>query len=57
VIQACSRRIVGWSVDTVQDPQLAINALHMAIRQRNVRTGNIVHVDHRVQSVHVVVLY
>ena len=57
VMDTCSRRIVGWSIDTVQDSQLAINALGMAISQRSVRTGGIVHADHGVQSVHVVGIY
>jgi len=50
VIDTCSRRIVGWSIDTVQDFQLVINALDMAINQRTVRTGGIVHADHGVQG-------
>jgi transposase InsO family protein len=49
VMDTCSRRIVGWSIDTVQDPQLVINALDMAISQRSGRTGGIVHADHGVQ--------
>jgi len=49
VMDTCSRRIVGWSIDTVQDSQLVINALDMAINQRTVRTGGIVHADHGVQ--------
>lgn len=49
VMDTCSRRIVGWSIDTVQDSQLVINALDMAISQRTVRAGGIVHADHGVQ--------
>ena len=49
VMDTCSRRIVGWSIDTVQDSQLVVNALDMAIRQRRVRQGGIVHADHGVQ--------
>jgi putative transposase len=49
VMDTCSRRIVGWSIDTVQDSQLVINALDMAISQRTVRKGGIVHADHGVQ--------
>jgi putative transposase len=54
IMDTCSRRIVGWSIDTVQDSQLVINALDMAISQRTVRTRGIVHADHGVQSVHLV---
>jgi putative transposase len=49
VMDACSRRIVGWSIDSVQDAQLVVNALDMAIGQRRVKRGSIVHADHGVQ--------
>lgn len=49
VMDTCSRRIVGWSIDTVQDSTLVVNALDMAIRQRTARKGGIVHADHGVQ--------
>jgi putative transposase len=49
VMDTCSRRIVGWSIDSVQDAQLVVNALDMAIQQRNVKRGSIVHADHGVQ--------
>lgn len=48
-MDTCSRRIVGWSIDTVKDAQLVINALDMAISQRQTREGGIVHADHGVQ--------
>jgi transposase InsO family protein len=50
VMDTCSRRIVGWSIDTVQDSQLVVNALDMAIKQRRVTRGGIVHADHGVQG-------
>ena len=34
VLDTCSRKIVGWSIDSVQDSQLVVNALDMAIKQR-----------------------
>ena len=49
VMDTCSRRIVGWSIDTVQDSQLVVNALDMAIKQRRIKGGGIVHADHGVQ--------
>ena len=49
VLDAYSRRIVGWSIDTRQDSALVINALHMAIRNRRPAPGGIVHADHGVQ--------
>ena len=48
-MDTCSRRIVGWSIDTVQDAQLVVNALDMAITQRSTKRGSIVHADHGVQ--------
>ena len=42
VMDTCSRRIVGWSIDTVQDAQLVVNALDMAISQRTTKRGSIV---------------
>lgn len=39
VMDTCSRRIVGWSIDTVQDSQLVISALDMVISQHTVPTG------------------
>lgn len=48
-MNTCSSRIVRWSIDTVQDSQLVINALDMAINQHTVRTGAIVDADRGVQ--------
>lgn len=48
-MDTCSRRIVGWSIDSIQDAQLVINALDMAIKQRRPRRGSIVQADHGVQ--------
>ncbi len=49
VMDTCSRRIVGWSIDTIQDSQLVVDALDMAIKQRRTKLGSIVHADHGVQ--------
>jgi len=49
VLDTCSRRIVGWSIDAAQDTTLVVNALDMAIKQRRVKKGSIVHADHGVQ--------
>ena len=35
VLDTCSRKIVGWSIDSVQDSQLVVNALDMAISNAN----------------------
>ena len=49
VMDTCSRRIVGWSIDTVQDSQLVVIALDVAIKQRRTKLGGIVDEDHGVQ--------
>ena len=49
VLDACSRKIVGWAIDSKQDSTLVVNALHMALRARTPATGGIVHADHGVQ--------
>ncbi len=49
VMDTFSRKIVGWSIDTVQDSNLVVNALDMAIKNRNPPAGGIVHADHGVQ--------
>ena len=48
-MDTCSRRVIGWSIDSVQDAQLVVNALDMAIQQRTIKRGSIVHADHGVQ--------
>ena len=49
VLDAFSRRIVGWSIDSKQDATLVVNALDMAIRNRRPDPGGIVHADHGTQ--------
>jgi transposase InsO family protein len=49
VLDAFSRRIVGWSIDSRQDSTLVVNALDMAIRNHRPEPGGIVHADHGVQ--------
>jgi putative transposase len=49
VLDACSRKIVGWAIDSKQDSTLVVNALDMAIRSRTLSSGGIVHADHGVQ--------
>ncbi|MGY4708460.1 IS3 family transposase [Mycolicibacterium sp. CBM1] len=46
VLDAFSRRIVGWSMDSKADASLVVNALDMAIRNRRPAAGGIVHADH-----------
>jgi len=50
VLDAFSRRIIGWSIDSRQDSTLVVNALDMAIRNRRPDPGGVVHADHGVQG-------
>ncbi|MGP5716168.1 IS3 family transposase [Brachybacterium tyrofermentans] len=49
VLDTCSRKIIGWAIDSKQNSTLVVNALDMAIRARQPGTGGIVHADHGVQ--------
>ena len=47
VLDAYSRRVVGWSIDTTQTQALVTNALGMAIDNRRPSPGTIVHLRSR----------
>jgi putative transposase len=49
VLDAFSRRVVGWSIDTSPTAALVTNALGMAIDRRTPPNGAIVHSDQGVQ--------
>jgi putative transposase len=49
VLDAHSRKIVGWSIDTHQASSLVTNALSMAISNRTPTTGTVIHSDHGTQ--------
>lgn len=46
VLDAHSRRVVGWSIDTTPTAALVSNALGMAVTHRQPATGAVVHSDH-----------
>lgn len=46
VLDVCSRRVVGWSIDSSPTAALTTNALGMAIDQRNPAAGTVIHSDH-----------
>lgn len=46
VLDAHSRRVVGWSIDTRQATSLVTSALAMAVKNRKPQGGTIVHCDH-----------
>jgi putative transposase len=49
VIDAFSRMVVGWSIDSRQTGLLVTNALGMALRRRSPRQGGIIHSDQGTQ--------
>jgi putative transposase len=49
VIDAWSRRVVGWAIDSAQRADLATSALGMAIDSRKPSPGGIIHGDHGTQ--------
>lgn len=48
VLDAFSRRVVGWSIDSSQTANLVVNALGMAIENRQA-AGVVIHSDHGTQ--------
>jgi transposase InsO family protein len=51
VLDAFSRFIVGWSIDSTQTTKLVLNALGMATQRRQHRDGLVIHSDRGVQLV------
>jgi putative transposase len=49
VLDAFSRRVVGWSVDSTQTTVLVTSALGMATRRRDPAGGLVIHADRGVQ--------
>jgi putative transposase len=45
VLDACSRRVIGWSIDTTPTAALVTNALGMAIQSRKPNPGTLIHSD------------
>ena len=49
VLDAFSRRVIGWALDRTLEDDLAIAALQMALRSRTPATGLVHHSDRGVQ--------
>ncbi len=49
VLDTYSRRIIDWSIDSVQNSNVVVNALDMAIKNRRLARGGLVHADHGAQ--------
>ncbi len=45
ILDACSRRIIGWALDRTLEDQLTLVALEMALSQRSVPPGLVHHSD------------
>lgn len=49
VLDACSRRVVGWSIDANQETALVTNALGMALSNRQPTSDSVIHSDQGTQ--------
>ena len=49
VLDAFSRRVVGWAIDSSATAALTTNALAMAIEQRSPQQGTVIHSDQGTQ--------
>jgi putative transposase len=49
VLDAFSRRVVGWSIDSAPDAALVTSALAMAVKNRSPKAGTVIHSDHGTQ--------
>jgi putative transposase len=49
ILDAYSRRVIGWALDRTLEGKLALSALHMALMHRQVQPGLVHHSDRGVQ--------
>jgi transposase InsO family protein len=49
ILDAFSRRVIGWHLDQTMEVSLVVNALRMALKQRSVGPGLVHHSDRGVQ--------
>ena len=49
ILDAYSRRVIGWALDRTLEEQLTLSALHMALMHRQVQPGLVHHSDRGVQ--------
>ena len=45
ILDACSRRVIGWALDRTMEDDLTLAALRMALSSRNIRPGLVHHSD------------
>ena len=49
ILDAFSRRVIGWALDRTLEAELTLQALHMALQRRRPRAGLVHHSDRGVQ--------
>lgn len=49
ILDACSRRVIGWALDRTLEDELTLSALRMALKRRGVASGLIHHSDRGTQ--------
>lgn len=49
ILDACSRRVIGWALDRTLEASLAVSALRMALARRSLTSGLVHHSDRGVQ--------
>lgn len=57
VLDACSRKVVGWSIDSNQETSLVMNALGMAIQNREPTDQTVIHSDQGTRPIHLLGLH
>jgi putative transposase len=45
ILDACSRRVIGWALDRTLEDELTLSALRMALKRRGVASGLVHHSD------------
>lgn len=45
ILDACSRRVIGWAMERTLEDKLTLSALRMALARRTVQTGLVHHSD------------
>ena len=49
ILDACSRRVIGWALDRTMEDDLTLSALRMALAGRSFGPGLVHHSDRRSQ--------
>ena len=49
ILDACSRRVIGWALDRTLEEELTLSALRMALKRRGAASGLVHHSDRGTQ--------